>query len=61
MSARLTKARELIHEVPLQADVRSQLRDLEKKMDVLEKFEMQYLWEVLIDTEDQQGLIVDES
>ena len=61
MSARLTKARELIHEVPLQEDVRSQLRDLEEKMDELEKFEMQYLWEVLIDTEDQQGLIVDES
>lgn len=61
MSARLTKARELIHEVPLQVDVRSQLRDLEKEMDALEKFEMQYLWEVLIDTEDQQGLIVDES
>lgn len=61
MSEKLKKARELIHEQPLQRNVRSQLSKLEKEMNTLERFEMQYLWEVLLDTEEQQGLITDES
>ena len=61
MSKLIKEAETLIHEIPLQKNVRSQLRALEKNMDDVERFEMQYLWEVLLDAEDQQGLIPDES